>query len=79
MGDILIRLRANVATGERQIVVDYESDPDRTPLEHEERHREIVELLVRDGVITRDQARQVVFEERAPAAGEPERAREGQA
>jgi hypothetical protein len=62
MGDIVIRLRGNIATGEREVVVEYESDPDMTPLEHEQRHRAIVEQLLLKGVIARDDAGQVRFE-----------------
>lgn len=79
MGEITIRLRGNVESGERQVVVEYESDPDRTTLEHEQRHREIVELLIRDGVISRDEVDQVVFEERRREHLDEQRAREGQA
>jgi len=62
LGDITIRLRANRATGEREVVVSYDSDDDQTPIEHERRHREIVEQLVRDGIITRDQLDTVRYE-----------------
>ncbi|MBI5832556.1 MAG: hypothetical protein HZB16_09660 [Armatimonadetes bacterium] len=66
MGDITIRLRANRVTGEREVVVSYDSDEDQTSLEHERRHREIVEQLVRDGIITRDQEDAVHYEPAAP-------------
>ncbi|MCC7490977.1 MAG: hypothetical protein IT204_01440 [Fimbriimonadaceae bacterium] len=56
MGEIRIRLRGNATTGEREVVVEYDSAADRTRLEHEQRHREIVEQLVRAGVVTREEA-----------------------
>mgnify|MGYP000874278914 CR=1 FL=1 len=72
MGDITIRLRANRTTGEREVVVAYDSDEDMTSLEHEKRHRDIVEQLVRDGVITRDQLDAVHYEPTA-SHGEADR------
>ncbi len=71
MGDIVIRLRANIRTGQREIVVDYESDPDMTLQEHEQRHRAIAEGLVRGGVLTRDEVEDIVFEPRQPQAAQP--------
>ena len=78
MGDILIRLRGNLQTGEKEVVVEYESEADRTTVEHERRHREIVERLVRDGVVTREEVERVVFEKRqARPAAEAEREANG--
>lgn len=68
MGDITIQLRANRVTGDREVVVSYDSDEDQTTLEHERRHREIVEQLVLDGIVSRDQAGTVRFEPTAPQA-----------
>ncbi len=78
MGDITIRLRGNRNTGEKDLVVEYESPPDATPLEHERRHREIVELLVREGAITRDDVEDIVFEQRHHRESAGEAAAEGQ-
>ncbi|MBI2302029.1 MAG: hypothetical protein HYU66_24255 [Armatimonadetes bacterium] len=72
MGDILIRLRANVRTGQREIVVDYDSDPDMTQQEHERRHREIAERLVRDGILERAETEDLVFEPRPREPARPE-------
>ena len=65
MGDIVIRLRGNAATGEREVLVDYEASPDATRLEHEQRHREIVERLVLEGMITREEVGAVVLRARS--------------
>lgn len=78
MGDITIRLRGNRQTGRKDIVVEYESSPDATPLEHERRHREIVELLVREGAVTREEVEDIVFEQRHHQQSEGEAAGEGQ-
>ncbi len=55
------------------------SDPAMTRLEHEQRHREIVEALVRDGHLQREAAAEVVFEERRREQPSGEAAAEGQA
>jgi hypothetical protein len=52
--EIKIHLRFNVETGKKDIVVEYDSEDDALPYEHEQRHREIVELLVGRGVIGAD-------------------------
>lgn len=79
MGDITIRMRGDARTGRKEILVEYESAPDATPMEHERRHREIVELLVREGAIGRDEAGDIVFRDRAGARVEGEAAAEGEA
>lgn len=79
MGDIYIRLRGNAATGDREVMVEYESDPDMTQMEHEQRHREIVELLIKEGTITREETDEIIFQERQRKLAEDESAAEGQA
>ena len=78
MGDITIRLRGNLKTGEKEVVVEYDSAPDATPLEHERRHREIAELLVKDGAVSREEVETIVFEERSERHAAGEAASEGQ-
>lgn len=49
MAEIIIKLKQNKATGKTDIHIDYESDADALPFEHESDHREIVrELLGED-------------------------------
>jgi len=66
MGDIRIRLLGNIQTGQREVVIEYDADPSLTRLEHEQRHRQLVESLVLQGTISRDEAAHVVYR-----AGEP--------
>jgi len=66
MGRIRIRLLGNPKTGKKDILIEYESDADRTQLEHERRHREIVELLVGRGVLKEDELGEVRVERVAP-------------
>ncbi|HEV8324199.1 MAG TPA: hypothetical protein VG389_21455 [Myxococcota bacterium] len=86
MASARIRFRFDVATGKQELVIEYESEGDALPREHEAAHRALVEELRRRGVLhggADDVA--VVLERVAPAAdggghttrvtpgGEPER------
>ena len=41
MADLVLRLRVDPATGRREVVVDYHSDSDEVPIEHEDEHRRL--------------------------------------
>jgi hypothetical protein len=75
LGDITIRFRMNVETGKKDIVVEYDSDDDALPHEHERRHKEIVEQLLGKGILLPGEAGEVKVERVKPA---PARARENQ-
>ena len=80
MADIRIRFRFDVETGAKEIVVEYDSDPDALPYEHEQRHREIVEMLVGKGVIGVQDAGAVRVERlTAPRSASPDAEAEGEA
>ncbi len=49
--EIKIHLRFNIETGKKDIVIEYDSEDDALPFEHEQRHWEIVEQLIGQGVI----------------------------
>ena len=51
MAEYTIQLIYNVKTGKKDILIDYLSDDDALPIEHEDRHREIVEMLVGKGLV----------------------------
>lgn len=69
MGEIRIRLRGNIRTGKKDILVEYDSDEDLTRLEHERRHRDIVEQLLGQGLVTLDELGELRVER--VGAGEP--------
>ena len=46
MAELNIRLTYNRQTGRHDIFVDYESDADSLPFEHEEDHRALVEKII---------------------------------
>jgi len=68
MADIKIKFRFDIETGQKEILVEYEADPDAMPYEHEQRHREIVEALVGKGVIGADETELVRVERIEPTA-----------
>lgn len=46
MADITIRFRHNPKSGQRELIVHYESEDDAMPHEHERDHRAWVETLI---------------------------------
>lgn len=69
MGEIKIRFKFDTTTGRKEIIVEYESDSDRLPVEHEKRHRDIVEQLVGRGILKPDEAGNVRVERVRPQSG----------
>lgn len=54
MANLILKLKKNAETLEQELTVDYESDPDALPFEHEEEHRAIVRRLLVDAGETGD-------------------------
>jgi hypothetical protein len=50
MPDLTLRLRVDPVTGRRELVIDYSSDSDALPFEHEEAHRQLAEQVVSGGL-----------------------------
>lgn len=50
MADLILRLRVDPATGKRELVIDYTSDADALPIEHEDAHRQLADKLVDGGL-----------------------------
>ena len=59
MADILIRLRFNLETGKKDIIIDYTSDDDALPIEHEQAHREFIGELLGKGILEPDEMGEV--------------------
>jgi hypothetical protein len=51
MADLVLRIRVDPVTGKRVLVVDYASDGDALPIEHEDEHRRLASKVV-DGGLT---------------------------
>jgi hypothetical protein len=50
MADVILRLRVDPATGKRELVIDYTSDADALPFEHEDAHRQLANQVVEGGL-----------------------------
>jgi len=50
MADVILRLRIDPATGKRELVIDYTSDADALPFEHEDAHRQVAGQVVDGGL-----------------------------
>lgn len=50
MRKVVLRLRVDPASGRREVVIDYESDADALPMEHEDEHRRLAERVVAGGL-----------------------------
>jgi hypothetical protein len=69
MPDLILRLRVDPATGKRELVIDYTSDADALPVEHEDAHRQLAGQVVEGGL--RSAAVEVSRAVDAPAAEAP--------
>lgn len=65
MAEALLRLVIDPATGKKHVVVQYESDADALPGEHEEQHKALIDALIARGLVGPDEAGQIIVE-RAP-------------
>ena len=70
MADLTLRLRVDPKTGRREIVIDYSSDSDALPFEHEEEHRQLAEKVVNGGLKNNPKV-EVSREEEAAATEAP--------
>jgi hypothetical protein len=48
--ELTLRLRVDPKTGKREVVVDYTSDADALPIEHEDEHRRLAGKVVEGGL-----------------------------
>lgn len=69
MAELVLRLRVDPATGRREVVVDYHSDSDALPIEHEEEHRLLASKVVEGGLHSGKV--EVSREQEAPVAEKP--------
>ncbi len=74
MAEMMIRLVSNPKTGKRDIYIDYESDDDALPHEHEQDHRDILEQLLGQGILDEDELGQLHVGRARPGAAAPQQA-----
>lgn len=72
MAEITLRLKYNLQTGRKDLFIDYHSDDDALPIEHEQDHRAIVESLLGKGVLRKDELGEVVVRRAQPQAARTE-------
>ena len=71
MAEITLRLRYNLQTGKKDLLIDYHSDDDALPMEHEEDHRQLVADLLGRGVLSEDEVGEVVVRRLQPGSTPP--------
>lgn len=79
MADVTIRLVSNPKTGKRDIYIDYESEDDALPFEHEQDHQDVVEQLLGEGVLDPDDIGQIKVGRVRPESPNREQVTEGPA
>lgn len=60
MATMLIRLEVDPTTGKKDLWIDYHSDADALPLEHEEEHRAVVEKLLAGGIVKQSELGRII-------------------
>ena len=71
MAEVTLRLRTDPQTGKKSVVIQYASDTDALPMEHEADHKRIVDQLIEAGALSEDDRDAVVIE-RLPEESAPE-------
>ena len=67
--ELTLRLRVDPVTGKREVVVDYTSDADALPIEHEDEHRRLAGKVIEGGLGNKNVV--VTRPEEAPAGQAP--------
>ncbi|PRP90426.1 hypothetical protein ENSA5_65180 [Enhygromyxa salina] len=60
MAELNIRLQIDPNTGKKNLIIEYESDADMLPIEHEEEHRRLINELVEGGVVKAEELGKVI-------------------
>ena len=62
MARVTIRLIVDPDTKKKNIIIDYESDEDALPIEHEDTHRQIVDQLIEGGALKAGEVGKIIVE-----------------
>ena len=68
MAELNIRLQIDPETGKKNLIIEYESDSDMLPMEHEDEHRRLINELVEGGVVKAEELGKVVVKRETGAA-----------
>ena len=79
MAEVKIRLVSNPKTGKRDIYIDYESEDDALPFEHEQDYADIVERLLGQGILDPSDLGQVKIGRVQPEPAKREQVTDGPA
>ena len=74
MAQVKISLVYNVKTGQKDIIVNYESDADALPFEHEREHKDIIEKLIGANLLKAEEAGDIIIQrgtQATPDAAQP--------
>lgn len=69
MAEVTIRMISNPLTGKRDIYIEYESEDDALPHEHEKEHKGIIEQLLGKGILQPDDVGQIKVGRVQPGTG----------
>jgi hypothetical protein len=50
VAEIILRVRVDPVTGKREVVIDYASDADALPMEHEHEHKKLAGKVLEGGL-----------------------------
>lgn len=74
MGQLTIRLDVDPVTKKKNVTIQYATDADALPMEHEEEHRKLVDRLIEGGALKASELGTITIEragERPVAGAEP--------
>ena len=60
MAELNIHLQIDPETGKKNLIIEYDSDADMLPVEHEEEHRRLVNEIVEGGLVKAEELGKVV-------------------
>lgn len=79
MATMILRLEIDPVTKKKNVLVKLDSDSDALPMEHEEQHKRLVELLIAGGTVKPEDLGTIVIEREGQGAVTKETPAEAQA
>lgn len=70
MAELEIRLEVDPVTRKKNVVIEYLSDDDALPMEHEDEHRRLVDQLIAGGAIKAQELGKIQIERKGEVAQE---------
>ena len=79
MATMILKLEIDPVTKKKNVLVKLDSDSDALPMEHEEQHKRLVELLIAGGTVKPEDLGTIVIEREGQGAVTKETPAEAQA